>query len=93
MKVKMFDKEWEVKNPTYKEKRELWKLNTMTFVGEELNQDKYFQLLERVEEISGLQPEDYVSKDDEKLGMANIDSLLQQIFLSYMGLSDDSKKS
>jgi hypothetical protein len=93
MKVKMFDKEWEVKNPTYKEKRELWKLNTMTFVGEELNQDKYFELLERVEEISGLKPEDYVSKDDEKLGMANIDSLLQQIFLSYMGLSDDSKKA
>ena len=23
MKVKMFDKEWEVKNPTYKEKRDL----------------------------------------------------------------------
>ena len=89
----MFDKEWEVKNPTYKEKRELWKLNTMTFIGEELNQDKYFELLERVEEISGLKPEDYVSKDDEKLGMANIDSLLQQIFLSYMGLSDDSKKA
>ena len=43
MKVKMFDKEWEVKNPTYKEKRELWKLNAMTFVGEELNQDKYFE--------------------------------------------------
>ncbi len=93
MKVKMFDKEWEVKNPTYKEKRELWKLNTMTFVGEELNQDKYFELLERVEEISGLNPEDYVNKDDEKLGMSNIDSLLQQIFLSYMGLSDDSKKA
>jgi hypothetical protein len=93
MKVKMFDKEWEVKNPTYKEKRELWKLNTMTFVGEELNQDKYFELLERVEEISGLNPEDYVNKDDDKLGMNNIDSLLQQIFLSYMGLSDDSKKA
>ena len=93
MKVKMFDKEWEVKNPTYKEKRELWKLNTMTFVGEELNQDKYFELLERVEEISGLKPEDYVNKDDDKLGMNNIDSLLQQIFLSYMGLSDDSKKA
>ena len=93
MKVKMFDKEWEVKNPTYKEKRELWKLNTMTFIGEELNQDKYFELLERVEEISGLNPEDYVNKDDDKLGMNNIDSLLQQIFLSYMGLSDDSKKA
>ena len=65
----------------------------MTFEGDKLNQDKYFELLEKVEEISGLKPEDYVNKDDEKLGMANIDSLLQQIFLAYMGLSDDSKKS
>jgi len=93
MKVKMFDKEWEVKNPTYKEKRELWKLNTMTFEGDKMNQDKYFQLLERVEEISGLRPEDYVKKSDDKLAMSDIDSLLQQIFLSYMGLSDDSKKA
>ena len=93
MKVKMFDKEWEVKNPTYKEKRELWKLNTMTFEGDKMNQDKYCQLLERVEEISGLRPEDYVKKSDDKLAMSDIDSLLQQIFLSYMGLSDDSKKA
>ena len=93
MKVKMFNKEWEVKNPTYKEKRELWKLNTMTFEGDKMNQDKYFQLLERVEEISGLRPEDYVRKNGDELAMANIDSLLQQIFLSYMGLSDDSKKA
>ena len=93
MKVKMFDKEWEVKNPTYKEKRELWKLNTMTFERDKINQDKYFQLLEKVEEISGLKPEDYVKKNGDELAMANIDSLLQQIFLSYMGLSDDSKKA
>ena len=93
MKVKMFDKEWEVKNPTYKEKRELWKLNTMTFVSDKINQDKYFELLDKVEEISGLQPEDYVKKSDDKLAMSDIDSLLQQIFLSYMGLSDDSKKA
>ena len=92
MKVKMFDKEWEVKNPTYKEKRELWKLNTMTFDEGKINQDKYFQLLERVEEITGLKPEDYVNKNGDELAMANIDSLLQQIFLSYIGLSDDSKK-
>jgi len=93
MKVKMFNKEWEVKNPTYKEKRELWKLNTMTFDEGKINQDKYFQLLERVEEITGLKPEDYVNKNGDELAMANIDSLLQQIFLSYMGLSDDSKKA
>lgn len=93
MKVKMFDKEWEVKNPTYKEKRELWKLNTMTFVGDKINQDKYFELLDKVEEISGLQPEDYINKKGDALNMANIDSLLQQIFLSYIGQSEEAKKA
>ena len=93
MKVKMFDKEGEIKNPTYQEKRELWRLNTMTFIEDKINQDKYFELLEKVEQISGLKPEDYVNKNGDELGMANIDSLLQQIFLSYMGLSDDSKKA
>lgn len=89
----MFDKEWEVKNPTYKEKRELWKLNTMTFVGDKINQDKYFELLDKVEEISGLQPEDYINKKGDALNMANIDSLLQQIFLSYIGQSEEAKKA
>ena len=92
MKVKMFDKEWEVNNPTYKEKRELWKINTMTFEGDKLNQDNYFKLLDKVEEISGLQPEDYVNQKGKPLNMANIDALLQQVFLSYIGQSDDSKK-
>lgn len=93
MKVKMFDKEWEVKNPTYKEKRELWKLNTMTFDEGKINQDKYFELLDKVEEISGLQPEDYINKKGDALNMANIDSLLQQIFLSYIGQSEEAKKA
>ena len=93
MKVKMLNKEWEVNNPTYKEKRELWKLNTMTFDEGKINQDKYFQLLERVEEITGLKPEDYINKKGNPLNMANIDSLLQQIFLSYIGQSEEAKKA
>ena len=87
MKVKMFNKEWEVKNPTYKEKRELWKLNTMTFDGDKMNQENYFALLERAEEITGLKPEDYTDKKGEPLGMSSIDALLQQIFLHYVGYS------
>jgi len=92
MKVKMFKKEWEVNNPTYKEKRELWKLNAMTFDGKNVNQDNYFNLLDKVEEISGLQPEDYINQKGDPINMANIDALLQKIFLSYIGQSDDSKK-
>ena len=85
MKVKMFNKEWEVNNPTYKEKRELWKLNATTFDGENVNQDNYFKLLDKVEEISGLSEKDFVHKDKSLLSMAEIDLLLQEVFASYMG--------
>ena len=85
MKVKVFNKEWEVNNPTYKEKRELWKLNATTFDGENVNQDNYFKLLDKVEEISGLSEKDFVHKDKSLLSMAEIDLLLQEVFASYMG--------
>jgi hypothetical protein len=83
MKVKMFDKEWEVNNPTYKEKRELWKLNTMTFEGDKLNQDKYFERLSFVEKISGLSESDYVAKD-KPLTMGEIDALLSKCLTEYL---------
>ena len=92
MIVKVFDKDWEVKNPTYKEKREIWKLNSIAFEGGEINQDNYFNLLDRVEEISGLQPEGYINPKGDPLSMSNIDALLQKIFLTYIGQSPDSKK-
>ena len=51
MKVKMFDKEWEVNNPTYKQKRELQK-SLNAFRDDKENQDDYFKLINRVEELS-----------------------------------------
>ena len=87
MIVKVFDKDWEVKNPTYKEKREIWKLNSIAFEGGEINQNGYFTLLERVEQISGLEPKDYKDEKGKDLDMGKIDILLQRIFLNYMGLS------
>ena len=49
MVVKMFKKEWEVKNPTYKEKRDLHKAR-MTTIGSDGNIDteKYYDILEQV---------------------------------------------
>jgi len=81
MKVKMFEKEWEVKSITYREKRELWQLSLNAFKDGIQNQDEYFKLINKVEEVSGL-----VEKDFGKLSMAEIDLLLQQIFTQYMGL-------
>ena len=93
MTVTMFEKEWDVKNPTYKEKRELWKLNTMAFEGDKINQDIYFDLLSKTESISGLKPADYKDDKGVDLSMSEIDLLLQQVFLNYMGIANNSKKS
>ena len=77
----MFKKEWEVKSITYKEKRELWQLSLNAFKDGTTDQEAYFQLLNKVEDISGLS-----EKDLEKLSMADIDALLQEIYSQYMGL-------
>tara|TARA_X000001382_G_scaffold123116_1_gene106604 strand:+ start:5326 stop:5604 length:279 start_codon:yes stop_codon:yes gene_type:complete len=92
MKVIFLDKEWEVKNPTYKEKRELWKQNSISWKDGELKQEEYFELLNSTEDITGLSPEDYTKKDGEPLSMTEIDLLLQQILLNYLGLSTEQKK-
>jgi|TARA_R100001463_G_scaffold27388_2_gene63460 hypothetical protein len=81
MKVKMFDKEWEVNPITYKQKRELWQLSLNAFRDDKENQDDYFKLINRVEELSGI-----TEKDLESISMAQVDLLLQQIFTEYMGL-------
>lgn len=81
MKVNMFKKEWEIKSITYKEKRELWQLSLNAFKDGTTDQEAYFVLLNKVEDISGLK-----EKDLEKLSMADIDALLQEIYSQYMGL-------
>ena len=81
MKVKMFDKEWDVNPITYKQKRELWQLSLNAFRDDKENQDDYFKLINRVEELSGI-----TEKEINSLSMAQVDLLLQQIFTDYMGL-------
>lgn len=77
----MFDKEWDINPITYKQKRELWQLSLNAFRDDKENQDEYFKLINRVEELSGL-----TEKEVNSLSMAQVDLLLQQIFTDYMGL-------
>jgi len=81
MKVKMFNKEWDISPITYKQKRELWQLSLNAFRDDKDNQDDYFKLINSVEELSGV-----TEKDLESISMAKVDLLLQQIFTEYMGL-------
>jgi hypothetical protein len=55
------------------------------------NQEAYYNMLDKVEELSGLKEDSYVNAKDEKLSMAEIDLLLQEVYSQYMGLSKKDK--
>ena len=55
--------------------------NFIAHIQDKENEDDYFKLINKVEELSGL-----TEKDMDSLSMAQIDLLLQQIFTDYMGL-------
>jgi|TARA_A100001391_G_scaffold154433_1_gene112202 hypothetical protein len=81
VKVEMFEREWEAKPITYKQKRELWQLSLIAFKEEGQDEKDYFKLMNKVEEFSGL-----TEKDFTDLSMGQIDLVLQQVFTQYMGL-------
>ena len=85
MKVKALDKEYQVKDITYKERRDLHRLNAKAFWDGKINPDSYYDVLEKVAEISGLGEEDF--KD---LSMVEVDQVLQQVFTDYMGLEKNA---
>tara|TARA_R100001594_G_scaffold52874_1_gene86431 strand:- start:165 stop:437 length:273 start_codon:yes stop_codon:yes gene_type:complete len=87
MKVKMFDKEWEVKNPTYREKRELQKkrISALDSTGK-VNTERFYDCLEFVEKISGLSESDFFAKD-KPLTMGEIDALLTKLLSEYLDVS------
>jgi len=82
MKVKALDREWEVKDITFAQKRKLHALNASVFWKGEPSSDSYYDLLDLVLEYSGLKESDF--KD---LSMVEIDQVLQAILIEYLGLS------
>tara|TARA_Y100000310_G_scaffold298579_1_gene332630 strand:+ start:240 stop:503 length:264 start_codon:yes stop_codon:yes gene_type:complete len=81
MIVKALGKEWNVNDCTYKQRRELHALNAKVWWdGQDV--DAYYKLLEKVSDIAGLSEDDF--KD---ITMADIDQVLQAIFIDYLGLS------
>ena len=85
MKVKALGEEYQVKDITYKERRDLHRLNAKAFWDGKINPDSYYDVLEKVAEISGLGEEDF--KD---LSMVEVDQVLQQVFTDYMGLEKNA---
>ena len=86
MIVKALDKEWRVKEISYRKKRELHAMGMDAFWNsgddaENINMTAYRKLLDAVEKASGL--------DEEELNtipMTDVDVLLQAVYNNYMGL-------
>ena len=82
MIIKALGKEYNIKEITYKERRELHRINAKAFWDGKVGPDNYYDILEKVYEISGIE-----EKDVSGLSMVDVDTLLQEIFTVYMGLS------
>ena len=81
MIVKALGKEWEVNDCTYKQRRELHALNAKVWWdGQDV--DAYYKLLDKVSDIAGLGEDDFKGMD-----MADVDQVLQAVFIDYLSLS------
>jgi hypothetical protein len=81
MKVKAVNKVWEIKEATYRQRREIYQLNVKAFWDGKVDPDQYYEVLEKCAEIAGLK-----DKDLKDLSMAEVDQLLQAVLSSYLGL-------
>ena len=82
MIVEALDKEWNVNDCTYKQRRELHALNAKVWWEGKQDVGTYYELLDKVSEIAGLGENDF-----EDMRMSDIDIVLQTIFIDYLGLS------
>ena len=82
MIVEALDKEWNVNDCTYKQRRELHALNAKVWWEGKQDVGAYYDLLDKVSEIAGLGENDF-----EDMRMSDIDIVLQTIFIDYLGLS------
>jgi len=82
MIVEALDKEWNVNDCTYKQRRELHALNAKVWWKGKQDVSAYYELLDKVSEIAKLGEDDF--KD---MNMSDIDIVLQTIFIDYLGLS------
>ena len=81
--VKTKNGNFEVRSITFGERRELHRLEMKTFWDESLDQDAYFELLDWVMKKAFINPEETLQKFND----AEIDEILNDIYIHYKGLS------
>lgn len=81
MKVKAIGRDWDINDATYKQRRDIYRINVKAFWDGKVDPDQYYDVLEKCAEVSGLK-----EKDFKDLSMVEVDQLLQSILTSYLGL-------
>ena len=89
--VKALNKEWQVKDITFAEKRNLHTLNSLCFENQKINQEKYYEMLETVRNMAGYGTGTDNEKKLEKLSMVQVDTILQTFLMEYLGLNSAKK--
>lgn len=88
MIVKVNKKDWDVKDCTYGQRRELHKMNAKVWWDGQMDVESYYNVLEKVGEIAGLGENDFKGMD-----MPEVDAVLQAVFLEYLGIEPSKKDS
>ena len=88
MIVKVGKKEWDIKDCSYAERRELHKLNAKVWWEGKMDVEAYYEVLEKVGMIAGLGENDFKDMD-----MPEVDGVLQAVFLEYLGIEPAKKDS
>ena len=88
MTIKVDGKEYIINECTYGQRRELHKLNALTWWEGKMDVGAYYEVLERVGEIAGLGEVEF-----QGMEMPDIDKVLQAVFLEYLGIDPAKKDS
>ena len=75
--VKVGKKEWQIADISFAEKRKLHMMNSLCFAGGEIDQKKYYEMLEAVRELAGYGDETEKEKELAEHTMVEIDAVLQ----------------
>lgn len=85
MKVEALNKDWEIKDISYGERRRLYQLNVKAFWKGEVEPDTYYEVLGEAFELSGLK-----ESEVKDLPMPEVDQLLQAVLSAYLGLEKNA---
>jgi hypothetical protein len=47
MKIKAIDRDWDINDATYKQRRDIYRLNVKAFWDGKVNPDQYYEFLEK----------------------------------------------